>query len=335
MASPFPVTTSIPGQGNIQVEVAPSGVHTLSKLSFTYPLKLISPTAQAQGPSEDENGHSQCVVVFVLSYGGGLVSGDSVLLEVLISEHARLCLLTQGSTKVFKHRDGDEITRQSFSVKIEANAALILLPDPIQPFANSLYEQHQKFVLRDATSSLVVLDWISEGRSARGESWDFTLWTGRNEVWKSSIQEGAPDRLILRDNIVLDQRPANSGENSIKTKMQKTGVLGTLIIVGPKTEPIGKFFIKEFSLTQRIGGKVWSSDIQNGDLSAEETWRTQRQAFEVTEALVWTAASIRGCTLVKFTAPDVQTARNWLRDMLSYERTIEQQFGEGCLFCLR
>jgi urease accessory protein len=43
---------------------------------------------------------------YTLAYGGGLVAGDVVSLDVDVDAGCGLVLLTQGSTKVFKHRPG-------------------------------------------------------------------------------------------------------------------------------------------------------------------------------------------------------------------------------------
>lgn len=50
--------------------------------------------------------------LFIVGYGGGLVSGDSISLEIDVGSNSTLLLLTQGSTKVFK-------SRKSFSSKQE------------------------------------------------------------------------------------------------------------------------------------------------------------------------------------------------------------------------
>lgn len=55
-----------------------------SELSSTYPLKLLSPHVQGE-----------TALVYLLSYGGGLVSGDKVDLLVEIKVGGRLMILSQ------------------------------------------------------------------------------------------------------------------------------------------------------------------------------------------------------------------------------------------------
>lgn len=75
------------GDGLIHVGVLPPSQLTLHQLNFKYPLKLISPA-----PSQ----WAKSLTVFVLSYGGGLVSGDAVNLKVIVESQGKLCLQTQG-----------------------------------------------------------------------------------------------------------------------------------------------------------------------------------------------------------------------------------------------
>jgi urease accessory protein len=84
-----PSASSMPkiraGDGRITVEFDPYRGHTFTQLSSTYPLKLLSPRSK-----EDS-----VAIVYVLSYGGGLVGGDEVELEVGLREGASLMLLSQ------------------------------------------------------------------------------------------------------------------------------------------------------------------------------------------------------------------------------------------------
>lgn len=73
-----------PGVGHIHL--GPSSL--FRTLAFCYPLKLISPTPLPSSPAGLR-------VAYVLSYGGGLVGGDRVWLDVDVEEGAKLVLLTQ------------------------------------------------------------------------------------------------------------------------------------------------------------------------------------------------------------------------------------------------
>lgn len=60
-----------------------------SELSYRYPLKLLSPRTHAT-----PNG-VPIAIAYMLSYGGGLVSGDRIDLEVDVGSNSTLMLLTQ------------------------------------------------------------------------------------------------------------------------------------------------------------------------------------------------------------------------------------------------
>ena len=165
--SPFAPSQSSPGVGYITVSLLPLQKQILTRLEYQYPLKLIAPDTHAS-PEVPSNTVS---LVFLLTYGGGLVGGDKITLKVSLAEGTRLALATQGSTKIFKSPGRSVVSGQILEVTIGKGASLCYLPDPTQPFAESVYEQRQTFYVdRFGASSLRVLDWVSEGRRARGES---------------------------------------------------------------------------------------------------------------------------------------------------------------------
>jgi len=180
--SPFTSSNSIPGHGNIRLSLLPPNKPSLTAFAYQYPLKLIAPNYH-NSPS----GHP-IALIFLLTYGGGLVGGDKIHLSITIDAQARLALVTQGSTKIFKSPSRSVVSGQTLDVQVGEGAALCYLPDPTQPFAESVYDQKQSFRISSG-SSLCVLDWVSEGRRARGERWSFWGWRGRNEVREATVGE--------------------------------------------------------------------------------------------------------------------------------------------------
>ncbi|SPO28821.1 uncharacterized protein UTRI_05135_B [Ustilago trichophora] len=179
-----------------------------TNLSFTFPLKLIAPRTSARNATFEvlnpdptsslttsTTKPKPVSPLYIVGYGGGLVSGDTVDLDVDVGSNSTLLILTQGSTKVFKTRDsnpttgvstatfttvapprgeestvkggkGKGMTRQNYRFLVRKNAMLVLLPDPVTCFAQARYDQVQRFDLRCGEScSLVVLDWITPGRT--------------------------------------------------------------------------------------------------------------------------------------------------------------------------
>ena len=72
------------GKGRIALEL--HGNHAVfTKLSYRYPLKLLSPSILSPGVA----------LAYILSYGGGLIGGDRVNIDVEVFSKATLLLLTQ------------------------------------------------------------------------------------------------------------------------------------------------------------------------------------------------------------------------------------------------
>jgi urease accessory protein len=329
MASPFPKSSSVPGEGHLVVQLLPNGISGLETITFQYPLKLISPSPTAAQKS---------ILVFLLTYGGGLVGGDQVQLAITVQPSAKISVVTQGHTKIFKSLSRDIVTRQKLNVTIGAGAAMCLLPDPVQPFEGSVYEQSQIFTLAD-NASICLLDWVSQGRSARGEDWDCHAWRGRNEIWTAG-EDSRKGRLVLRDNIFLEGDTPDQTSLSLKKKMQGLGLFGTLILRGALVEPLAAFFMAEFAALPRIGARDFRSEeamAEDGkvELSPRAAWRARRLKQEKADGILWSAAKVRGCIVVKFGAWSVEGGQTWIGSMINEEGSIERVFGGDALMCVR
>ncbi|CAB4425280.1 unnamed protein product [Rhizophagus irregularis] len=172
---------SPPGHGHIVCHLSSSTTRpSFSTFRASYPIKLLTPKVHSP----------YLAAAYIITYGGGMVSGDSVFLSVEIHPNVNLMLLTQGSTKIYKQRPGkmfvnnnilqngeglkiSEGTRQKLNSFIHKNALLLQLPDPTTCFRDADFTQRQVFTLQDVTSSVIILDWFTCGRMSRGERWDF------------------------------------------------------------------------------------------------------------------------------------------------------------------
>ncbi|KAF8327896.1 uncharacterized protein EI90DRAFT_3066243 [Cantharellus anzutake] len=74
------------GKGKAHVNSHGRNEAYFSILSYQYPLKLLSPVSHAEIP---------LATAYILSYGGGLVSGDRIELNVQVGKGCALMLLTQ------------------------------------------------------------------------------------------------------------------------------------------------------------------------------------------------------------------------------------------------
>lgn len=335
MSNPFLSSASKPGHGTIHLALLPPNTPRLKTVSYQYPLKLISPSTFHVPDDESRLVHT----VYLLSYGGGLVAGDAINLNVILEANTRLVLLTQGSTKLFKAPGRDVLTTQCMTVEVAPTSALCYLPDPVQPFERSNFEQTQIYNIlcpNEGTDlgNICVLDWVCNGRPANGEDWSFYRYGSRNEIYLS--HPNGKRRLLLRDNVVLDD---GGNDASVAQRMDGQAVFGTLILFGPLMRTLGEFFMEEFKVLPRIGGRRWDSgsDCGDGEEDVEPAIvrRLVRQRQEAEANVLWSAASVRGCVVVKFTAPEVEAGKGWLRSMLLEEGTVRTMFGERAFLCLR
>lgn len=132
--------------------------------------------------------------IFTSTYGGGLVDGDAIELNLHAGPNTRCLLTTQASTKVYISADLG--CRQNLHVRADAGAVVVSVPDPIACFAGAVFEQRQRFDLA-GDASLLMLDWFTSGRKARGERWAFEKFQSCTEIYLDG-------QLVLRDAILLD-----------------------------------------------------------------------------------------------------------------------------------
>jgi urease accessory protein len=329
--SPFGTSSSKAGHGSIVLETLPPNKPVLRTLSYQYPLKLVAPDPLPPPRHALEPDTPQIVhTIFLLTYGGGIVAGDTIDLDVRLDSNTRLVLLTQGSTKIFKTPDPALVSRQHMVVHLKPNAALVYLPDPVQPFAHTAFAQSQTYHLTEEQGSLCVCDWVTGGRSARGENWDIYEYKSRNEVW--TTDSAGKKRLLLRDNLILDKHGRTG--MALSSRMDGYSVFGTLIIRGTLFQSLSKFFFDEFEALPRIGGRNWG-DAAQPELTAKEQWRLHRHQREKEDGLIWSAATVRGFVLVKFASREVEGSRNWLRDMIKEEGSVLHGFGDRAILCLK
>jgi urease accessory protein len=171
------------GLATLEVSLV-AGKSAVTSAFAASPMKLLAPVAR--GPS---------VWACTSSFGGGLVAGDQTRLEMRLGKNARCFLGTQASTKIYRN-PGLRACGHVSTVMLEENSFLVFAPDPIQPFAHSSYAQRQEFRLAPG-AGLVLVDWFSSGRAARGEHWAFHRFQSRNDVFL------AGERIFV-DSISLD-----------------------------------------------------------------------------------------------------------------------------------
>jgi urease accessory protein len=109
------------------------------------------------------------------------VAGDDIAVEVDVGAGAAALLTTQAETKVYRAQGGRGAA-QRMGARVGRGGTLALVPDPVSPFSGSRYEQQLRFEL-ETGASLLALDAVTAGRSARGERWALERYRASTEVF--------------------------------------------------------------------------------------------------------------------------------------------------------
>ncbi len=165
---------SLDGHLRIRCEKGKGGVPFLSSQSFQAPVHLSKSHLSDDG---------RFLVLTLLNPTAGFFDGDRVVSDVTVGQGASLVLSTPSSSRVFRTRSGkDAVCEQKFSV--EAGGFLEWIPEAFIPHRGARYVQKTEVNLEPG-AGLFFIDWISPGRVARGEvfqyeslRWEFDLLIG-------------------------------------------------------------------------------------------------------------------------------------------------------------
>jgi len=175
----------------------------------------------------------ESVWAYTSSFGGGMVAGDQTRLEVKIDAGARCFVSTQAATKIYRNPARRPCSHRMRAV-LESEALLAYAPDPVQCFAESDYEQEQVFELARG-ANLILVDWISAGRIARGERWAFRRYRSRNEIRRDG-------RVLFLDSVLLE----NDGALNNRFRTGRFNCLGMVLILGPKLQTFAEQILQRF-----------------------------------------------------------------------------------------
>jgi urease accessory protein len=197
--------SAVHGSGALTVVREYGGRSVVTRAYATSPLRLLMP-----------KNHGSAAWIYTSSYGGGLVDGDRIALDVDIGPGAAAFLSTQASTKVYRSPQG---TSTELHARVSTEGLLAVIPDPIVCFASSRYRQVQSFDL-SADSGLVLVDWVSSGRHASGERWAFHEYVTR-------LRARVGGRLVLHDALAL-----RGDDGDLRDRLGRFDVLAVVLILG-------------------------------------------------------------------------------------------------------
>ncbi|GAQ88644.1 hypothetical protein KFL_004480010, partial [Klebsormidium nitens] len=192
---------------------------------------------------------------------------------------------------------------------------LAVLPDPVTPLAGSRFVQKQSFHL-SGDASLVLVDWMTSGRKALGESWEFASFETANSV----ECDGTP---VLQDKMELRYEDGVS----IKERMGGAHVVGMMLLIGPRLEetmrrialghlaggfaaprcdPLGTMKAAKADAGDPLANLASCKCFSDGDANAQSVLSTSFRAVANGAGL-----------LVRFAASDTEAAYAFLRDALA------------------
>jgi urease accessory protein len=202
---PFTHHHASPGRGSIEVRARSDGRSVVTRAFARSPLRLLTP-----------GNHGRAAWIYTSSFGGGLVDGDRIELDIDVHSGASVYLSTQASTKVYRSARG---TATAVRARVAPGAAMVVMPDPVVCFAQSRYTQEQRFEV-GARSNLVVVDWLSSGRTGSGERWQFDEYVSRLHIHVDG-------RLAVHDAIAL-----RASDGSLATRLGRFDVLALAVMLG-------------------------------------------------------------------------------------------------------
>ncbi|HWE00936.1 MAG TPA: urease accessory protein UreD [Tepidisphaeraceae bacterium] len=232
------------------------------------PLRLLTPRGCA----------GNAAWVFSSTFGGGLVAGDQINIDASVGEKATCVFSTQASTKVYRSIDAGP-TRQSLRLRVGPGGVCALLPDPLTCFAGAVFEQRIDVDL-DSTATLVLVDWLTSGRRARGERWAFQKYLSRIDVRREN-------KLAFRDAVLLDEA---DGPIDGDYRMGRCDCFGVVLLLGPRVE----------AACAQLLNQANAQPVTRG------------------ESLIFSASPLAGGMILRVAGPRTEIVGKWIRDRLRF-----------------
>ena len=214
-------------KGRLTVERRESdGLNVASDLFATYPLRLHLTEQQSK----------KALSCYMLGYGGGLVAGDSVDLDVAVQAGASAVVTSQSTSKAFCAREDRPDTKLGTSITVEEESLLVWVPQPLQCFAGSRLEQVTSVALPSPASSLLFLDWYTGGRKNYDSGgWDMDLFQTSVDI------VDVTGDTIFRDSTRL------CGGADLRRHMRGFHLVAMMVLVGPALQDLADRMLANFS----------------------------------------------------------------------------------------
>ncbi|MDB5219058.1 MAG: Urease accessory protein UreD, partial [Myxococcaceae bacterium] len=212
------------GHGHGSVTARFEGGRTvLSRVHATSPLRFVRPTFPG----------TRSATLCLLTFGGGLVDGDVIDVDLRVEAGATLVVFTQATTKAFRGSSRQTITA-------EVHGTLVFLPDPVACFAGSRFRQRVDITLH-GDGSAITLDGFTSGRAAFGDRWAF------DGLDLATTVRTADSRVLVRDALRLDR-----DDGSIAARLDRFEAFATVLAVGPRVGPVVTSILAESIVSDAV-----------------------------------------------------------------------------------
>ncbi len=287
------------GKGVITAECRNDGSSVASELFANYPCRLHLTsrpnneiiTDSASGSDEDcldidsrKRSQSMALTCYVLGYGGGLISGDCVSLDITVKPNASLVVTSQSTSKAFKALKGRDATFVKTQATVGKGGLLFLVPQPMQCFGGSKLEQETQIILdggegessrssvdvsTEIDPSLILVDWYTGGRrNMDGGLWNMhsfhtttSISYSKQSLFPSNDDDDDDDDdgenstnsqppIPIDDNsndIVFRDATRLSGGKDLLKHMKRFNIVCMVVLLGPRVKQVSDLFLDKFS----------------------------------------------------------------------------------------
>jgi len=150
------------------------------------PLKVVRAFAVEDGSA----------LVHLHNVSGGVLAGDRLELRARIGAEASAQLTTTGATRIYRAAEQALDAVQQNHIRVEENALLEYVPDPIIPYAGARFRQQTSLHLAQG-AGLFWWEIVAPGREARGELFAYDRMQLGIDIW-------TPRRLITCERVRLE-----------------------------------------------------------------------------------------------------------------------------------
>ena len=296
-------------------DVLSTTVHThFTELRHSSPMRLVpsrrtNPTAyntqhRRENGASNRSHHREGVLLHLSSYGGGLVPGDKLNLDIDVrGKGAMLAVMTQGGQRIYRpgehfrryenynyeisaalskpnpEMNSLKVCQSTINCTVEPGATLFYLPDPTVPYRSSAFEERRVFNCQFASAasdnnnndqgSLIAVDWYSSGRTYSTdieERWAFDYLATRTELYITDESHHEHVRPNLIESLSFGNKGVLSRSPPAAASMgQSFDAMATLLLHGPTSLPVAK---RAVELERKLAEKL--TRIRSDDSVCEE-----------------------------------------------------------------